>query len=134
MNANTLFVRLEGPMQAWGNQESKFVIRRTAEAPTKSGVIGMLCSALGVSRPEASEEWLSKLGSLRMGVQMDALPRQEVLPALSPLAGASGWKFSGFAFSSQIHSVAQAAQGRSTAANLGMSVRLGGRKRTGGSP
>lgn len=71
MNANTLFIRLEGPMQAWGNQESKFVIRRTAEAPTKSGVIGMLCSALGVSRSEASEEWLSKLGSLRMGVRID---------------------------------------------------------------
>ena len=55
MSANTLFLRLEGPLQAWGNQQSKFVIRRTAEAPTKSGVIGMLCAALGVSRAEAAE-------------------------------------------------------------------------------
>ena len=72
MSANTLFLRLEGPMQAWGNQESKFVIRRTAEAPTKSGVIGMLCAARGVSRADASAEWLPKLSDLHMGVRIDA--------------------------------------------------------------
>ena len=71
MNANTLFLRLEGPLQAWGDQESKFVIRRTAEAPTKSGVIGMLCATLGISRPKAGEEWLPKLSALRMGVRID---------------------------------------------------------------
>ena len=71
MSANTLFLRLEGPMQSWGDQESKFVIRRTAEAPTKSGVIGLLCAALGVSRPEAASGWLSKLSALRMGVRID---------------------------------------------------------------
>ncbi len=71
MNANTLFLRLEGPLQAWGVQESKFLVRRTAEAPTKSGVIGMLCAALGVSRPTASEEWLARLAALRMGVRID---------------------------------------------------------------
>jgi len=72
MSGNTLFLRLEGPLQAWGDQQSKFVIRRTAEAPTKSGVIGMLCAALGVSRPQAGGEWLPKLGALRMGVRIDA--------------------------------------------------------------
>lgn len=72
MSVNTLFLRLEGPLQSWGDQQSKFVIRRTAEAPTKSGVIGMLCAALGVSRSEAAEEWLPKLGALRMGVRIDA--------------------------------------------------------------
>lgn len=72
MSANTLFLRLEGPMQAWGDQQSKFVIRRTAEAPTKSGVIGMLCAALGVSRPEASQEWLPRLAALQMGVRIDS--------------------------------------------------------------
>ncbi len=71
MSANTLFLRLEGPLQAWGDQQSKFVIRRSAEAPTKSGVIGLLCAALGVSRAAAAEGWLSKLGALRMGVRMD---------------------------------------------------------------
>ena len=72
MNANTLFLRFEGPLQAWGVQESKFVVRRTAEAPTKSGVIGMLCAALGVSRRLAADDWLERLCALRMGVRVDA--------------------------------------------------------------
>lgn len=71
MSANTLFLRLEGPLQSWGDQQSKFVVRRTAEAPTKSGVIGLLCAALGVPRPRATEEWLPKLRALRMGVRID---------------------------------------------------------------
>ncbi len=71
MSGNTLFLRLEGPMQAWGDQESKFVIRRTAEAPTKSGVIGMLCAALGVARRQAAGEWLPTLSAMRMGVRID---------------------------------------------------------------
>lgn len=72
MNPNTLFLRFEGPMQAWGVHESKLVVRRTAEAPTKSGVMGMLCAALGVSRSQAAQAWLPKLGALRMGVRIDA--------------------------------------------------------------
>jgi len=71
MSANTLFLRLEGPLQAWGDQQSKFVIRRTAHAPTKSGVIGMLCAALGISRREAPKGWLPRLAGLAMGVRID---------------------------------------------------------------
>ncbi|MEW6403514.1 MAG: type I-E CRISPR-associated protein Cas5/CasD [Chloroflexota bacterium] len=71
MSGNTLFLRLEGPLQAWGTQESKFVIRRTTEAPTKSGVIGMLCAALGVSRSHAVAEWFPNLSELGMGVRID---------------------------------------------------------------
>lgn len=72
MSKNTLFLRLEGPLQSWGDQQSKFVIRRTCEAPTKSGVMGLLCAALGVPRSEAAGEWLPKLGALRMGVRIDS--------------------------------------------------------------
>lgn len=57
-------------MQAWGDQQSKFAVRRSAEAPTKSGVTGMLCAALGVGRREA-EAWFPKLNTLRMGVRVD---------------------------------------------------------------
>lgn len=71
MNANTLFLRLEGPLQSWGDQQSKFVVRRTAEAPSKSGVAGLLCAALGVSRHEAPKDWLPRLRELRMGVRID---------------------------------------------------------------
>ncbi len=70
MVANTLLLRLEGPMQSWGVQESKFVVRRTAEAPTKSGVIGLLCAAMGVSREAARVEF-PRLNTLRMGVRID---------------------------------------------------------------
>ena len=72
MNANTLFLRLEGPLQSWGDQQSKFVVRRTAGAPSKSGVAGLLCAALGVSRQEAPTEWLPRLRELCMGVRIDA--------------------------------------------------------------
>ncbi len=67
--ANTLFLRLEGSLQAWGDT-SKFVIRRTMEAPTKSGVLGLLCCAMGLSRQAASER-LPKLRELVMGVRID---------------------------------------------------------------
>jgi CRISPR-associated protein Cas5/CasD subtype I-E len=67
--SNTLFLRLEGPMQAWGDN-SKFVIRRTMEAPTKSGVIGLVCCAMGLSRQTASER-LPELNGLAMGVRID---------------------------------------------------------------
>lgn len=68
-DANTLFLRLEGPLQAWGDT-SKFVIRRTMDAPTKSGILGLLCCAMGLSR-EASREHLAQLNELTMGVRID---------------------------------------------------------------
>jgi CRISPR system Cascade subunit CasD len=70
MSADTLFLRLEGPLQAWGNQESKFVVRRTVEAPTKSGVIGMMGCAMGLSREEMRSR-LPGLAGLSMGVRID---------------------------------------------------------------
>jgi CRISPR system Cascade subunit CasD len=66
---NTLFLRLEGPLQAWGDN-SKFVMRRTMEAPTKSGVIGLICCAMGLSR-QAARGHLPEMNELRMGVRID---------------------------------------------------------------
>jgi CRISPR system Cascade subunit CasD len=42
---------LEGPMQSWGLQ-GKFDHRDTATLPTKSGVVGLICAALGVERDD----------------------------------------------------------------------------------
>jgi CRISPR system Cascade subunit CasD len=67
--ANTIFLRLEGPLQAWGDN-SKFVIRRTMEAPTKSGVIGLICNAMGLTRYGA-RDYLARLNQLVMGVRID---------------------------------------------------------------
>lgn len=63
---STLLLRFAGPMQAWGGN-SKFDIRRTNREPTKSGVIGLLASALGMRR----DERLDELVSLRFGVRVD---------------------------------------------------------------
>jgi len=62
----TLLMRLEAPMQSWG-VSSLFTNRDTAREPSKSGVIGLVCAALG--RPRVAD--LSDLISLRMGVRVD---------------------------------------------------------------
>ncbi|WP_457653176.1 type I-E CRISPR-associated protein Cas5/CasD [Rhodocaloribacter sp.] len=62
----TLLMRLAGPMQSWGLQ-SRFSIRDTAREPTKSGVLGLVCAALGRSRDAPIDD----LRALRMGVRVD---------------------------------------------------------------
>ncbi len=66
MGVHTLLLRLAGPMQAWGTQ-SRFTVRDTGPEPSKSGVIGLLCAALGRRR----EEPLDDLNTLRLGVRID---------------------------------------------------------------
>lgn len=61
-----LLLRLCGPMQSWGTQ-SRFTNRDTDLEPSKSGVIGLLCAALGKPRDESLEE----LANLKMGVRVD---------------------------------------------------------------
>jgi CRISPR system Cascade subunit CasD len=68
---STVFLRLDGPLQSWGDT-SKFVIRRSMEAPTKSGVVGLICCAIGLSRKDAHDQ-LPRLNELRMGVRIDRL-------------------------------------------------------------
>ncbi|MFC7217637.1 type I-E CRISPR-associated protein Cas5/CasD [Streptomyces polyrhachis] len=61
-----LLLRLAGPLQAWGSA-ARFARRSTENAPTKSGVIGMLAATLGRARSED----VSDLVSLRFGVRID---------------------------------------------------------------
>lgn len=65
---NTLLIRLSAPMQSWGTQ-SRFTMRDTGLEPSKSGVLGMLCAAMGIDRED--DEGLRPLASLRMGVRVD---------------------------------------------------------------
>ncbi len=46
--ANTLFLRLEGPLQSWG-ERARWDVRDTASEPTKSGVVGLLACAMGLN-------------------------------------------------------------------------------------
>ena len=64
----TLLLRLAAPLQAWG-ADSKFETRKTNREPTKSGIIGLLAAALGLSRAEAGA--LAQLNALRFGVRVD---------------------------------------------------------------
>lgn len=61
-----LLIRLAAPMQSWG-AGSRYTRRETENAPTKSGVIGMIAAALGIPR------WgsLERFRGLRFGVRID---------------------------------------------------------------
>jgi len=63
---NVLLLRLAGPMQSWGVQ-SRFSVRDTGLEPSKSGVVGLLCAALGRHRYEPMDD----LARLTMGVRVD---------------------------------------------------------------
>lgn len=63
---SVLLLRLAGPLQAWGSA-ARFARRTTENAPTKSGVIGLLAGAQGRCR----EADLSDLAALRFGVRID---------------------------------------------------------------
>jgi CRISPR system Cascade subunit CasD len=63
---STLVMRLAGPLQAWG-ETSRFNRRESAGVPTKSGIVGLLASALGRRRHEEIED----LVGLWLGVRTD---------------------------------------------------------------
>jgi CRISPR system Cascade subunit CasD len=63
---SVLLMRLAGPMQSWGVQ-SRFTVRDTGLEPSKSGVIGLCCAALGRRRSAP----IADLAALRMGVRVD---------------------------------------------------------------
>lgn len=67
----TLLLRLAGPMQSWG-LESRFDHRDTGREPSKSGVLGLVCAALGKPRNDAPGPWpsLAELAGLKMGVRV----------------------------------------------------------------
>ncbi len=62
----TLLFRLCGPLQSWGTR-SRFTERDTEIEPSKSGVIGLVCAALG--RPRDQD--VADLAALRLGVRVD---------------------------------------------------------------
>lgn len=59
-------MQLAGPLQAWG-ASARFARRTTEQAPTKSGVIGLLAAALGRRRTDD----VADLAALRFGVRVD---------------------------------------------------------------
>lgn len=64
----SVLLRLEGPLQSWGTR-SRFPHRDTEREPSKSGVLGLVCAALGV--PRDGDAMLSRLAQSHMGVRVD---------------------------------------------------------------
>ncbi|MFC9431276.1 type I-E CRISPR-associated protein Cas5/CasD [Streptomyces sp. NPDC056987] len=66
-------MQLGGPLQSWG-EHSAFADRDTVSHPTRSGLIGMIASALGIPRADATTETDSRfeqLTRLRFTVRTD---------------------------------------------------------------
>jgi CRISPR system Cascade subunit CasD len=64
----SVLLRLAGPLQSWGTQ-GRFGIRDTDREPSKSGLLGLVGAALGMSRDDA--ELLGRLRSLAIAVRVD---------------------------------------------------------------
>ena len=63
---HSLILRLNSVLQSWGST-SNFKVRETNREPTKSGVIGLICAAMGIKRGEG-KELIDKLSKLDMVV------------------------------------------------------------------
>lgn len=63
---HTLLLKLSGPLQSWGSASS-YRARETESMPTKSGVIGLIASALGRQRNESVDD----LAALEFAVRID---------------------------------------------------------------
>jgi len=74
MSDSYLLLWLEAPLQSWGH-DSRFGRRDSLDFPTKSGVLGLLCSARGAGGEE--QEWLAAWADLDM--QLDAYVRKDRL-------------------------------------------------------
>jgi len=71
MSAPILFLRLEGPLQSWGD-DAQWTVRRTRAEPSKSGVLGLIAAASGWGLDAEGDARVAELGrSLRMGVRVD---------------------------------------------------------------
>src|SRR5271166_2023643 len=63
-----LAMLLDAPLQSWGF-ESRFQRRTTGLFPTKSGVIGLVCAAMGLAKHSEEERTkLPQLAALRLTV------------------------------------------------------------------
>ncbi len=64
----TLLFQVVGPIQAW-DWQSEHIVKFTQKEPTKSGIIGMVCAAMGIDR--ANTQSIRKLAALKFAVRVD---------------------------------------------------------------
>lgn len=63
---SVLLLRIAGPLQSWGDS-SRFARRTTRREPTKSGIVGLVASAMGRGRQDSVDD----LARLELGVRTD---------------------------------------------------------------
>ncbi|MEP7149522.1 MAG: type I-E CRISPR-associated protein Cas5/CasD, partial [Acidobacteriota bacterium] len=67
--SHILFMRLAGPMQSWGVM-SRFSRRDTGKEPSKSGVTGIICAAMGISREDDQHPDFLTLITAKLGIRV----------------------------------------------------------------
>ena len=66
-----LALYLDAPLQSWGYQ-SRFDRRTSFSLPTRSGIVGMICAALGVDRADSKAlEWFTDLKMTALAFQQN---------------------------------------------------------------
>lgn len=66
-DVSTILIRLDAPIQSWGDAASRWDYRTTGPRPTKSGLIGLVANALGRDYGDPIDD----LASLRFAVRAD---------------------------------------------------------------
>lgn len=81
---SVLLLRLAGPMQSWGTR-SRFSNRDTGLEPSRSGVVGLLCAALGRPRDASLDDFRPLVMAVRVDregrLMRDYHTAQEVMRA-----------------------------------------------------
>jgi len=68
---DVLYLRLEGPLQAWGD-DAQWTVRRTRAEPSKSGILGLVAAASGWGLDDEGDDRVDALAQqVRMAVRVD---------------------------------------------------------------
>ncbi len=89
MRKNLLLLRLEGPLQSWGIR-ARWVHRDSQPEPTKSGIIGLLGCALGITRYHPKLEELDSKLMIGVRVEKQGTYLRDYHTVLGPLLKAEG--------------------------------------------
>ena len=101
MSDQVLALYLDAPLQSWGYQ-SRFDRRTSLSYPTRSGILGMLCAALGIGRSDTSS--LTRLDE-SLSITVYTLSRPTMLTDYHTVGG-------GYDKKRQPQSVARTADGK----------------------
>jgi len=86
-----LFMRLEGPLQSWG-ERARWNHRDTASLPTKSAIVGMIAGAMGLKRGDPKITELDKKIRIAIRADRSGLPATDYHTITGQIRTADGGK------------------------------------------